>query len=56
MINLPPKPFIVSKNGGLTVWLRDGLDFAHGLGHGVGSYLSVHEGEIMFDRTNGLRG
>jgi Xaa-Pro aminopeptidase len=23
---------------------RDGLDFDHGTGHGVGSYLSVHEG------------
>lgn len=23
---------------------RDGVDYAHGTGHGVGSYLSVHEG------------
>lgn len=23
---------------------RDGLDYAHGTGHGVGAYLSVHEG------------
>lgn len=22
---------------------RDGLDFQHGLGHGVGAFLSVHE-------------
>ena len=27
----------------LALW-RDGLDFDHGTGHGVGSYLSVHEG------------
>ncbi|QKR98266.1 aminopeptidase P family protein [Sphingomonas sp. CL5.1] len=27
----------------LPLW-RAGLDFAHGTGHGVGSYLSVHEG------------
>ncbi len=26
-----------------SLW-RDGLDFDHGTGHGVGSYLSVHEG------------
>ena len=27
----------------LPLW-RDGLDYDHGTGHGVGSYLSVHEG------------
>src|SRR3546814_19105472 len=25
-------------------WWEAGLDFAHGAGHGVGAYLSVHEG------------
>lgn len=25
---------------------REGLDFRHGVGHGVGSYLNVHEGPI----------
>jgi Xaa-Pro aminopeptidase len=29
--------------GRLSLW-RIGLDFDHGAGHGVGSYLSVHEG------------
>ncbi len=29
----------------------DGLDFAHGTGHGVGSYLSVHEGPQRIART-----
>jgi Xaa-Pro aminopeptidase len=23
---------------------KDGLDYRHGTGHGVGSYLNVHEG------------
>lgn len=27
----------------LALW-KEGLDYAHGTGHGVGSYLSVHEG------------
>ncbi|MHB1303325.1 MAG: aminopeptidase P family protein [Acidiphilium sp.] len=27
-----------------------GLDFDHGTGHGVGSYLSVHEGPVSFHR------
>jgi Xaa-Pro aminopeptidase len=27
---------------------RDGLDFQHGLGHGVGCYLSVHECKTPF--------
>ncbi len=30
---------------------RDGLDFDHGTGHGVGSYLSVHEGPVGFSRA-----
>ena len=28
-----------------------GLDFDHGTGHGVGSYLSVHEGPVSFSRA-----
>jgi Xaa-Pro aminopeptidase len=28
-----------------------GLDFDHGTGHGVGSFLSVHEGPVAFSRT-----
>lgn len=27
----------------LPLW-KDGLNFRHGVGHGVGSYLNVHEG------------
>lgn len=26
---------------------RDGLEFGHGIGHGVGSYLAVHECESL---------
>ena len=29
---------------------RDGLDFDHGTGHGVGSYLSVHEGPARLSK------
>ncbi len=29
----------------------DGLDYDHGTGHGVGSYLSVHEGPVSLSRT-----
>jgi len=34
----------------LALW-RHGLDFAHGVGHGVGSYLAVHEGPQRISRT-----
>ena len=34
----------------LSLW-ESGLDFDHGTGHGVGSYLSVHEGPVSFHRT-----
>lgn len=27
---------------------KDGLDYRHGTGHGVGSYLNVHEGVYIF--------
>ena len=36
----------------LPLW-RIGLDFDHGTGHGVGSYLSVHEGPQRISRTAG---
>jgi Xaa-Pro aminopeptidase len=32
-----------------TLW-QVGLDFDHGTGHGVGSYLSVHEGPVSISR------
>lgn len=34
----------------LALWKR-GLDYAHGTGHGVGSFLSVHEGPQRIART-----
>ena len=30
----------------------EGLDFAHGTGHGVGQFLSVHEGPQRLSRTS----
>jgi Xaa-Pro aminopeptidase len=33
---------------------RDGLDFDHGTGHGVGSYLSVHEGPARISKLGGV--
>jgi Xaa-Pro aminopeptidase len=36
--------------GRVTLW-RAGLDFDHGTGHGVGSYLSVHEGPQRLAKT-----
>ncbi len=33
-----------------TLW-RAGLDFDHGTGHGIGSYLSVHEGPQRLAKT-----
>jgi Xaa-Pro aminopeptidase len=32
---------------------RDGLDYDHGTGHGVGSYLSVHEGPVRISKLGG---
>ncbi|MGE0416284.1 MAG: M24 family metallopeptidase C-terminal domain-containing protein, partial [Acetobacteraceae bacterium] len=29
---------------------QEGLDYDHGTGHGVGSYLSVHEGPVSISR------
>jgi Xaa-Pro aminopeptidase len=34
----------------LALW-KAGLDYAHGTGHGVGSYLSVHEGPQRIAKT-----
>jgi Xaa-Pro aminopeptidase len=34
-----------------TALWQHGLDFAHGTGHGVGSYLSVHEGPQRISKT-----
>ena len=34
----------------MALW-RSGLDFDHGTGHGVGSYLSVHEGPQRLAKT-----
>lgn len=34
---------------------RNGLDFGHGTGHGVGSYLSVHEGPQRIARTGAAK-
>ena len=34
----------------MVLW-RHGLDFAHGTGHGVGSYLAVHEGPQRIARS-----
>jgi Xaa-Pro aminopeptidase len=34
------------------LWIA-GLDFDHGTGHGVGSYLSVHEGPARFSKFGG---
>ena len=35
---------------GMALW-KAGLDYAHGTGHGVGSYLSVHEGPQRIAKT-----
>ena len=31
-----------------------GLNYNHGTGHGVGSYLNVHEGKLLFELTRCL--
>ena len=36
---------------------KDGLDYRHGTGHGLGSFLSVHEGKrpVMLSPLRGVR-
>ncbi|GAB4164165.1 MAG: aminopeptidase P family protein [Rickettsiaceae bacterium] len=34
---------------------QDGLDYAHGTGHGVGSFLSVHEGPQSISMFSGVK-
>ncbi len=36
----------------IALW-RDGLDYDHGTGHGVGAYLNVHEGPQRISRRGG---
>jgi Xaa-Pro aminopeptidase len=58
MINLSRVRFPAGTTGGnldvlarLALW-QAGLDFDHGTGHGVGSYLSVHEGPARFSKID----
>jgi len=58
MINLSRARFPAGTTGGhldplarLPLW-EAGLDFDHGTGHGVGSYLSVHEGPQRFSKAD----
>ncbi|MEO1161388.1 MAG: M24B family metallopeptidase, partial [Pseudomonadota bacterium] len=58
MINLSRARFPAGTTGGhldpvarAPLW-EAGLDFDHGTGHGVGSYLSVHEGPQRFSKAD----
>ncbi len=58
MINLSRARFPAGTTGGhldplarIPLW-EAGLDFDHGTGHGVGSYLSVHEGPQRFSKAD----
>jgi Xaa-Pro aminopeptidase len=58
MINLSRVRFPPGTTGGhldvlarVALW-EAGLDFDHGTGHGVGSYLSVHEGPQRFSKAD----
>ncbi len=58
MINLSRARFPAGTTGGhldplarSALW-EAGLDFDHGTGHGVGSYLSVHEGPQRFSKAD----
>ena len=58
-IALSSAKFPVGTSGGqldalarLSLW-ADGVDYAHGTGHGVGSYLAVHEGPQRIAKSAG---
>jgi len=60
LINLSNARFPVGTTGGqldalarAPVWAL-GLDYGHGTGHGVGSFLSVHEGPVRFRAENSV--
>ncbi len=61
MVNLSRIRFPEGTTGGhLDVLARQalwvaGLDFDHGTGHGVGSYLSVHEGPARFSKADATK-
>lgn len=58
MINLSIAKFLPGTKGSYldilarNALLQHGLDYAHGTGHGVGSYLSVHEGPQSISRLS----
>lgn len=46
-ISLGTSPLQAARSARLTqLYQNEGLDYRHGTGHGVGSYLNVHEGPI----------
>ncbi|MDR7035076.1 aminopeptidase P family protein [Mesorhizobium sp. BE184] len=52
MLRFPPRTrgCDIDAVARMALW-RHGLDFAHGTGHGVGSYLAVHEGPQRIAKT-----
>ena len=40
---------MLTRSPGARLW-QAGLDYDHGTGHGVGTYLSVHEGPVSLSR------
>lgn len=59
-INLAKQKFVPGTSGGnldvlarMHLW-QDGVDFAHGTGHGVGNMLSVHEGPQSISRYSNI--
>ena len=45
-----------ARRAGPAVPVGGGLDYAHGTGHGVGSFLSVHEGPQRIAKSAGAQG
>ena len=43
----------IDSFGRYSLW-EDGMDYDHGTGHGIGSYLSVHEGPHAISRRNSV--